>query len=82
MSPKFFPGRADDRYRCCERKADTQVNIGFEKRYHYFLTTHYIEEAERLCDRVAFIVDGEIVRVGTVDELLKEAQGKPSFSLR
>jgi len=41
-----------------------------------FLTTHYIEEAERLCDRVAFIVDGEIVRVGTVDELLKEAQGE------
>ena len=27
-----------------------------------FLTTHYIEEAERLCDRVAFLVDGKIVR--------------------
>ncbi len=39
-----------------------------------FLTTHYIEEAERLCHRVAFIVDGKIVRVGTVDELMKEAQ--------
>ena len=39
-----------------------------------FLTTHYIEEAERLCQRVAFIVDGKIVREGTVDELMKEAQ--------
>jgi energy-coupling factor transporter ATP-binding protein EcfA2 len=25
------------------------------------LTTHYIEEAERLCDRLAFIVDGKVV---------------------
>jgi len=28
-----------------------------------FLTTHYIEEAERLCNRVAFIVSGRIVRI-------------------
>ena len=35
-----------------------------------FLTTHYIEEAERLCDRVAFIADGQIVASGTVPELM------------
>ena len=35
-----------------------------------FLTTHHIEDAERLCDRVAFIVDGHIVKVGTVRELM------------
>lgn len=39
-----------------------------------FLTTHYIEEAERLCHRVAFIVDGKIVRAGTIAELMKEVQ--------
>jgi ABC-2 type transport system ATP-binding protein len=39
-----------------------------------FLTTHYIEEAERLCQRLAFIVRGKIVREGTVEELLNEAQ--------
>jgi ABC-2 type transport system ATP-binding protein len=39
-----------------------------------FLTTHYIEEAERLCHRIAFIVNGKIVRIGTLDELMKEAQ--------
>ncbi len=39
-----------------------------------FLTTHYIEEAERLCERLAFIVEGEIVREGTVEELMSEAQ--------
>ena len=34
-----------------------------------FLTTHYIEEAESLCDRVAIIDAGRIVAMGTVDEL-------------
>ncbi len=34
-----------------------------------FLTTHYIEEAESLCDRVAIINHGRIVAIGTVDEL-------------
>ena len=35
-----------------------------------FLTTHYIEEAERICDRVAFIVEGRIVAEGSVSKLL------------
>jgi ABC-2 type transport system ATP-binding protein len=39
-----------------------------------FLTTHYIEEAERSCDRIAFIVNGEIVKIGTIEELMKEVQ--------
>ncbi len=34
-----------------------------------FLTTHYIEEAESLCNRVAIIDHGRLVAVGTVDEL-------------
>jgi len=36
-----------------------------------FLTTHYIEEAERLCDRIAFIVSGKIVRTDTVQGLVQ-----------
>ncbi len=39
-----------------------------------FLTTHYIEEAERLCKRIAFIVGGKIVRIGHLDELMREIQ--------
>ena len=35
------------------------------------MTTHYIEEAERTCDRIAFMVRGEIVKVGTVRELME-----------
>ena len=34
------------------------------------LTTHYMEEAENLADRVAIIVEGKIVAEGTVGELL------------
>ena len=33
------------------------------------LTTHYIEEAEQLCDRIAFIAEGQIVAEGTSEAL-------------
>jgi ABC-2 type transport system ATP-binding protein len=39
-----------------------------------FLTTHYIEEAERLCGRIAFIVKGRIVRIDTVANLVQPIQ--------
>jgi ABC-2 type transport system ATP-binding protein len=39
-----------------------------------FLTTHYMEEAERLCDRIAIIVQGQIVALDTVERLKKTAQ--------
>jgi ABC-2 type transport system ATP-binding protein len=41
-----------------------------------FLTTHYIEEAERLCDRIAFIVSGRIVRIDSVENLIQPVQEK------
>jgi ABC-2 type transport system ATP-binding protein len=41
-----------------------------------FLTTHYIEEAERLCGRIAFIVNGRIVRTDTVECLMQPVQGR------
>jgi ABC-2 type transport system ATP-binding protein len=41
-----------------------------------FLTTHYIEEAERLCGRIAFIVDGRVVRSDTVANLLQQVKEK------
>ena len=34
-------------------------------------TTHYIEEAERLCDRIAILDEGRIAAVGTLHELLR-----------
>jgi ABC-2 type transport system ATP-binding protein len=41
-----------------------------------FLTTHYIEEAERLCERIAFIVNGRIVRSDRTADLLQPVRGK------
>jgi len=34
-----------------------------------FLTTHYLEEADSLCDRIAIIDHGHIVKIGTPNEL-------------
>lgn len=39
------------------------------------LTTHYIEEAEKLCDRVAVIAGGELRAIGTPEELRARATG-------
>ncbi len=41
-----------------------------------FLTTHNIEEAERLCDRIAFIVSGKVVRIDSVTALLRPIQDR------
>ncbi|MBE0535500.1 MAG: ABC transporter ATP-binding protein [Phycisphaerae bacterium] len=41
-----------------------------------FITTHYIEEAQRLCGRIAFIVRGRIVRVDTVQNLMRQTEGR------
>lgn len=41
-----------------------------------FLTTHFMEEAEELCDRLAIMDGGKIVTEGTLDELLKKHKAK------
>lgn len=69
------------------RRLITELNA---KGTTIFLTTHYLEEAERLCHRVGFIVSGEIVKVGNVNDLMNKAQqekivefvveqGRPNF---
>lgn len=47
-----------------------------------FITTHYIEEAERICDRIAFIVNGKIVKIGTVTELMESVEREHKIRLQ
>ena len=35
-------------------------------------TTHYMEEAERLCDRLGIMDEGKIIAMGTLDELINQ----------
>jgi ABC-2 type transport system ATP-binding protein len=44
--------------------------------YTIILTTHYMKEAEELCDRIALISQGRIVAQGTVKELKALAKSK------
>jgi ABC-2 type transport system ATP-binding protein len=45
-----------------------------------FLTTQYLEEADQLCDRLAIIDDGRIVREGTPAELKAELRERRGLS--
>jgi ABC-2 type transport system ATP-binding protein len=45
-------------------------------------TTHYMEEAERLCDRIGIIDNGQIVAQGTLEELRSASQMKESITIR
>ncbi len=46
------------------------------------ITTHYIEEAERLCDRVAIIDHGRVIALGTPRELKQGSAGTTRIEVR
>ena len=46
------------------------------------LTTHYLEEAERLCHRLAILDEGRVAAEGTVEELRALAGGAPTVTIR
>lgn len=45
-------------------------------------TTHYMEEAERLCDRIAILDEGRVQAEGTRDQLVRLTGGVDRISLR
>ena len=48
-------------------------NLRKKEKMTVFLTTHYMEEVEILCDRIIILDKGKIIAQGTSDELKKEA---------
>jgi ABC-2 type transport system ATP-binding protein len=45
-------------------------------------TTHYMEEAARICDRVAIVDQGRVLALGTVPELVARHGGDPTLVVR
>lgn len=54
------------------REIWTVIEALHSARKTVIITSHYMEEIERLCDRVAIMYSGRIVDVGTPDELKKK----------
>ena len=44
-------------------------------------TTHYMEEAERLCDRIGIIDNGQIIAEGTLDQLKNSSSIKETIAI-
>ncbi|HWF09033.1 MAG TPA: ABC transporter ATP-binding protein [Bryobacteraceae bacterium] len=59
---------------------DLLAGLKAEKRT-ILMTTHYIEEAERLCDRVAIVDAGKIIAIGTPRELQDRSASKSSIEI-
>ena len=55
--------------------------IQSERQLTIFLTTHYMEEADRLCDRIAIVDRGRLMVVGTPGELKASVPGDVDASL-
>ncbi|HZI94993.1 MAG TPA: ABC transporter ATP-binding protein [Patescibacteria group bacterium] len=45
-------------------------------------TSHYLEEAEQICDRLAIVDHGRVLEMGTVDELRRKVGEGPIVTLR
>ncbi len=46
------------------------------------LTTHYMEEAEELCDRIAVVDHGKVLAAGTIDDLKEDAGAVTVITVR
>src|SRR3954470_22411279 len=58
------------------------VVLGFKARGRtVLLTTHYMDEAERLCDRVAIVDKGKVIALGTPGELIASLGGQQVVEL-
>ena len=58
------------------RKELWKVIRGLKGKITIILTTHYMEEAENLSDRIGIMSNGKLIDVGTSKELIKKTKAK------
>ena len=58
------------------RKELWKIIESFKKKKTIILTTHYMEEAESLSDRIGILSNGNLIMVGTSKELIKKTKTK------
>ena len=75
----YIPHPFAPRHAFCSR--DLIEELRADKRT-ILMTTHYIEEAERLCDRVAIIDAGKIVALGSPRELQEKSMEQSGIEIR
>jgi ABC-2 type transport system ATP-binding protein len=68
------PQARRDTWQLIEQVRDRGVTI--------LLVTHFMDEAERLCDRLVVIDDGTVVAAGSPAELTRDPQGRRTFRMR
>ena len=56
------------------RKELWKIIINIKREKTIILTTHYMEEAEKLSDRIGIMSNGKLVDVGTAKELIKKTK--------
>ena len=55
---------------------DILLKLKMETQTSLILTTHYMEEAEKLCDYITIIDHGQVIMEGTREQLLNEEKGE------
>jgi len=58
------------------RKELWKVINGLKGKITIILTTHYMEEAESLSDRIGIMANGDLIEIGTAKELIKKTKTK------
>lgn len=62
-----------------KKSKDLIREIAYKEGTAVLLTTHVMEIAEQICDRIAVITDGKIIALGTLEQLQERAQDSGSL---
>ena len=61
---------------------DLITHLSHDEERTVFLCTHNLDEAQKLCDRVAVLEHGTLVALGTPEELARKTRTQPTAGAR